>query len=97
MQKICTTGLGTDRSCKIWIKLHQQFLSSSPDMICDGWTDRQWRSDPYYVTATLQQMTVAGDTKKLENITLEATFCLTMNAADITMLNTFHKFHTQVT
>jgi hypothetical protein len=30
---ICTTGLGTDHSCKVWMKLHQQFLKNSPDML----------------------------------------------------------------
>jgi hypothetical protein len=39
MLTICTTRLGTDHSCKVWMKLHQLFMRSSPDKFCDGQTD----------------------------------------------------------
>ena len=38
---ICTTRLDAEHFCKVWIKSHQYFLSSSPDKFCDKWTDRR--------------------------------------------------------
>jgi hypothetical protein len=33
----CTTRLGTNHSCKVWIKLQQQFMRRSPDKLLCIW------------------------------------------------------------
>jgi hypothetical protein len=66
MLTICTTRLGTDHSCKVWMKLHQLFIGSSLDKFCDGRTDRRRRSDPY-----MSPLLRRGDTNVLTQLTYE--------------------------
>jgi hypothetical protein len=69
MLTICTTRLGTDHSSKVWMKLHQSFMRSSPDKFCDRQTDGQ--TDDGEVIPICRHYSVEGtqkwkDAKKLK-------------------------------